>query len=603
MPIIAPDSGGTLNGAGLQPLQFQNPALFVPQPTDVLAQAKATNSLQQLGSQLELEKMERQADLAKAKYNTAVLQHLSDPANMNAMGTADLSNYLAKIQSNRTSMAQGANDLIKAEAFSDFRGPELAGGEEAIRAANARRTAEANIPISSLSSMDQQALAANRGGIAQGLSQWFIAMNPDRVAPGTGAVALKAAVEQPSAAQVSADSSSEAPAAVTPTPESSRSIVPTAGTLANYRVAPAPAPYVPGSVVTPGTGAVASPTALPQAPVPAAPSAPAAQFPVGSVEHQIAGVLDPGSAANAASVTSAMAASVIPGFSLNSVDPELTDALVSMRRAEIVDKTTDLQPVTSYDGATGNYETRFVRFNKKDGSVYSQTDPIVTKSDSARVLQHSAQDIVNLQASQNLLRGVQDAYANWVNAYGENGSGIPDILKAMNEKYAPDKSGKGFSGMQAAAGIAAANESPGYLPMFFKGVGGHLVSEKTNALISGVQRFNASLNKLDPDSQKGMSGININIRDLITPEYLGNKIVSAQEYTNSRLSAYIKDNISPRLNPDNPNAVQTAPLGTTAQPGSTASVPTHLITDKTGMKWAAILNQDGSYTKIGPAPK
>ena len=192
MPLIAPDNGGALSDAGLHVLPFQNPANFIATPQSVLAQGQATNQLQQLSDQLALEKAERAADLAKANYNTVVLQHLSDPQNLAAMGSADLTNYLSKVAANRTSIADAGNALTQATAFGTGGGPTAAGRAMATNAGNAYLTSLANAGLAPFNTPLQQAYGANltaAGTTLGGYGQVMSLTPPASASPVEGAAA------------------------------------------------------------------------------------------------------------------------------------------------------------------------------------------------------------------------------------------------------------------------------------------------------------------------------------------------------------------------------------------------------------------------------
>ena len=524
---------------------------------------------------------ERKADLATAQFKQQGTQYLLD--NMGTVNQQQMTDLMAKIATAGTVKAQADNATSQAQTFASRGGNAFAGAAQAQAAQNALAQNTADFSTAKLGTLAANALGANWTTLAQtqaGYLQGYTLSNGATTAPSaTQASAAQAAAQTEQAPQSLAgytkgSTVGQLPAGTGPLAATPASPPPSSASW----TASGGAPWTKGSVAAPGTGALAAPPAAPQTPVPASAGSTAAAFAPGTQENQIASVIDPTSATNTGNISVQQAASVIPGIAMASADPAMTAALINMRRAEIIAKTTTLKDVSEYDQATGNTALSFVRYNM-DGSIFSKSDPIIVKSDSARVLQRSAADVVNLQTSRDQLANLQSAYNDWTKVYGKT-TGFGNLLQGIS-------------------GSNAASEEPGFMSAVMKGLGGLTSSKETTKLVAAIQSYNQSLAKLDPDTQKGASSIGITPRDLITPEQLGTKIDSSQGYVNSRLTTYIKDNISPRITGNNSADVAPSVQGKQVTPGS---VPqgTHTVRFANGTSVQAYVGADGKLYPVTP---
>ena len=537
MVQIAPDNGGVLNNAGLQPVGFVNPALMISQPTAIYDQARATANLQQLNSQVGLEMAERKADLATAQFKQQGTQYLLD--NMGTVNQQQYTDLMAKILTNQSVAATARNSAATASSFADNGGTTAAGAAQALAAKNAGATEFANF-TSGFSSQPTpvQSLAANAyAGTGSLLGQWGqipTFATPTSLAP-SNTLLPQSGIQDDSAPL------SNGPGTVT-------------------------APVLHGGT-TPGTPSTATPKTV-QA-VPAGAAAP--------VNAQ------PGASGGTASPVPQVGTG---GFTVNSVNPALTGMMQGIRNAAYLDATTDAHtlevPNYPYPGVTS---TIFQRVSKSDGSVVSQSAPVVTKNDATRLVQRSAQDIVNLQTSNNLVGNVQTALNKWKSTYPAPG-GLLDFIK-------DSVSGRGF---QAAAATAATQPTTGVMSLIEKGIGGWAESKETRDLVGAIQVYNQSLIKLDPDTQKGASAIGLSVGDLVAPDQLQKKLDGAKDYAAARLKTFQDDNILSRVNPG--AQTQAPEAGQAAAPGTGALAPTHVIKLKDGTTWNATLNPDGSYQPL-----
>ena len=176
MVMIAPDNGGVLNNAGLQPLPFQDPSNFVVTPQKVLAQAQAVGQLSQLSDQLALEKSQRKLAMANTQYQSDLLGHMQD--HLGTLSDVDLQNLTNQLQTARTANVQG--DIANTRALTAKVGQVgttlgntdvLAANAGATNAQAAVNTSLANIPSSMYPSYQQQAVSNSYSGLAQVFAQ------------------------------------------------------------------------------------------------------------------------------------------------------------------------------------------------------------------------------------------------------------------------------------------------------------------------------------------------------------------------------------------------------------------------------------------------
>jgi hypothetical protein len=497
MPLIAPDNGGTLNAAGLQALPFQDPNNFIATPQKILAAAQATGQLGQLSDQLALEKAERQADMAGTQYRLQATNYLKD--NLPLMNQAQISDTLAKIASTKTAAQQSANDFSTAQTYANTGAPASAGLAQAQITSNALAGAQADF---------------NSG----------FAFEPGYLKTATSNSAAAAGNTLGGFGEI-----------VTPNP-------PPAGALS------------PGASIQTGSGALST-----------------ADTPIVTTNHGNAPGAAPGATPQKSIVTVPQGASAPadaspfvtqagPGYSLSSVNPALTGMMQGLRNAAYIDATTDAKTVEMPNTPEpGQTSTVFQRISKADGSVVSQSAPVVTKNDATRLVQRSAQDIVNLQTSNNLLGGVQTALDKWKSTYPSP----TGFLSAIG--------GEGQRQAQYAA--AAAAPAGGKVSLIEKSIGGMAESPETRNLVGAMQVYNQSLIKLDPDTQKGANAIGLSVGDIAAPDQLQTKLNGAKDYAAARLKTFADDNISTRINPGQPApGAQTTPAtpGATTQPAIAA---------------------------------
>lgn len=518
MAEIAPDTGSQLNDVASAPSYAPvNLAAYVSTPVSQNEQAQALSQLDQLGDKLKLQQAQTKADLALANYKVAATQHLSD--NLPFLSEADKTNLQAQILGNTGTIQDNANKLKSLQTYGQQGGPVATGTLGAVQAKNALSSANAdatsgfaNQPGFLQGAINQSGLGA--GGLAGSFAQILTPAAPQ--APAT-APASDDAVPVGAALQAGSAPLSSAPALVAS---------PFGG-------------YTPGSSVVPGTGALAR-----QPVVMAVPQGAAAPLPAQP-------------AASAAGTPSPVPTPVTGPLSAQSIDPAVTSYMQGLRQAAYIDATTDAKTleIPNYP-SPGLTSTIFQRISKADGSVVSQSTPTVTKNDATRTVQRSAQDIVNLQTANNLAGNVQTALDKWTSVYGHS-TGWGDSLKQLS---------------QALSATNASKNSNGNVSVVEKSIGGIAESPETRSLVSAIQTYNQSLNKLDPNTQKeGGNSIGLSVGDLAAVDQLQGKLNGAKDYIGSRLKTYATDNISTRINPGQP-----APVGASAAPAqaeNTAAIP------------------------------
>jgi hypothetical protein len=479
MAIIAPDTGSQFNDVAPAPSYVPiDLAAGVSTPTTQLAQGQALNGLAQLSDQLALEKAQRQADMASTNYKIAATGYLTD--NLPTLAASDRAALLASIAGSRSTAAGATNELTKATAYANAGGPGAAGAAAAQTNSNqlAGAVADFNSGYALAPTFQKSAIDASAAAAGTGLGNYLQILTPPAAAGST--------IQAGSAPLATAPAAISAP--------------------------PIQGGYTPGSSVAPGTGALAKAAlAVPQG----AAAPPSAQVP----------------------------AATTGGLSTESLNPAVTSMMQGIRNAAFIDNTTDAHTleIPNYPNA-GETSTVFQRISKADGSVVSQSAPIVTKNDATRLVQRSAQDIVNLQTSNNLIGGVQTALDAWKKTYPSSG-GFNDYFKSIG---------------QAGAAVAANSPTTGPVSLIEKSIGGMAESDKTRDLVGAIQVYNQSLIKLDPDTQKGASAIGLSVGDIVAPEQLQKKLDGAKDYAAARLNTFAKDNISERLNPGTPDVTKTA---------------------------------------------
>lgn len=143
-----------------QPLAFQDPNLFVAQPTVALANAQAVGHLTQLSDQLALEKAQRKAEMAATDYKIALTGHLQD--NLPAASAADLAGYGANTAASNAAAAASGTALAATQATA----PTVV--QTAVtNATNALSGATADAAFAKLPTPQKQALLANATSYGQ----------------------------------------------------------------------------------------------------------------------------------------------------------------------------------------------------------------------------------------------------------------------------------------------------------------------------------------------------------------------------------------------------------------------------------------------------
>lgn len=163
-----------------EPLPFQNPNLFVAQPTVALANAQAVGHLTQLSDQLALEKAQRKAEMAATDYKIALTGHLQD--NLPAASAADLAGYGASTAASNAAAAASGTALAATRATA----PTVV--QTAVtNATNALSGATADAAFAKLPTPQKQALLANATSYGQTAGS-FGALIPTPTGPSPAAV-------------------------------------------------------------------------------------------------------------------------------------------------------------------------------------------------------------------------------------------------------------------------------------------------------------------------------------------------------------------------------------------------------------------------------
>ncbi len=172
------------------PLAFQDPSLFSPDPTKILAAATAMGRLGQVSAQLDLEKAQRKAEMAATDYKIALTGHLLE--NLPQAAAADAAGYGANIASSNAAAAGSNLALAKTQvaAPADIAAAGVAAG-------NTLASAKADAAFAALPTPLKQAVLSNASTYGQTAGGYGVLMNTGNAAPAVDSAA--GAVTPPSA--------------------------------------------------------------------------------------------------------------------------------------------------------------------------------------------------------------------------------------------------------------------------------------------------------------------------------------------------------------------------------------------------------------------